>query len=199
MVLIASGHNASMNLSYQIGCDRPVYGKLPNPAVGPHCGVRLTLRPRAQLLGRNIGPDCLIQFSLGELRALDPAGSSDLAFELQLLESLDPALLIGEGRERPHGRFGFNKGGHDGACVIENPAFWQLIANHEFSWFISCFIFNSFSSHILPSLMYSVNYKIVKVIHIQFISKFISMSFPEFFPHIQPFLALGRLNKAPSL
>src|ERR1035438_7161516 len=121
-----------MNLAHEIGGDWPVSWKLPNPAVGPHRGVRLPLRPRTQLLRRNIRPDCFIQFSFGELSSLNPAGSSNLAFELQLLERLNPALLIREGSERPHGRLGFNKGGHYCACVIENPAFWQLVANHMF-------------------------------------------------------------------
>ena len=157
MILIASGHQLAVNLSHQIRGDGPVGGKLADPAVCPHRGVCLPLRTRTQLLGRNIGPNRLLKLSLGELRAFNSAGSSNLAFELQLLERLDPTLLVGKRGERTNSRLGFNQSFHDGVCVIENPAFWLLIANHEIVEFISGFIFSSFTTHILSSTVLSVN------------------------------------------
>lgn len=114
MVLVTSGHEAPMNLSHKIGRCGPVGRKLTNPSVGLHRGAGLPLRARMQFLWRHIGPDCLIQLSLGELRALYSARTCHLALELQLLERLDPALLVREGRERSHCGLGFNKGRHYG-------------------------------------------------------------------------------------
>jgi hypothetical protein len=79
MIVVASGHQAAMNLADKIGSDGPVGSELPDPAVGAHGGVRLALRSRTQLLRRNVGPDCFVQFPLGKLCAFNPAGAGHFA------------------------------------------------------------------------------------------------------------------------
>src|ERR1035438_1391175 len=133
----------AVNLPDEIDGNGPVGGKFPDPAVSHHGRARLPLRSRPQRLRRNIGPDRLIQLTLSEFRALDPAGSCDLALQLKFLERLDPALLIGQGRQRWNRRFGFYESSHNRACIVKDPAFWKLIANHSlFDSFTT-----SFSSH----------------------------------------------------
>ena len=107
-----------MNLPHQLRCDRLIGGKLHDPAVCLHRGARLPLRTCMQFLGRNVGPDRLIQLSLGELCTLNPAGSSHLTLELQLLERFDPALLKWQRGQCPHSRLGLDQSLHDGICVI---------------------------------------------------------------------------------
>jgi hypothetical protein len=43
MVIIASGHEAAMNLAHQVGGNGPVGRHFPNPSVSLHRGVRLPL------------------------------------------------------------------------------------------------------------------------------------------------------------
>ena len=119
--------------SHQVGRDWPVDRNRLDPAISLHRGTRLPLRSGTQFLGRYIGPNRLIELSLGELRALDSAGPGDLALQLQFLQRLNPAFLIRQRGEGLHRRLGLDKSRHDSGCVVENPAFWQLIANHMIS------------------------------------------------------------------
>ncbi len=132
MVLIASGHQTTMNLAHKIGGNRPVGGQFSNPAVSQHGRARLPLRSRSEFLRRNVRSDRLFKLPLRKLRALNPAGAGYFTLQLQFLQRLHPALLIGQSSQRLHRRFGFNKRSHNGACIVTNPALWKLIANHLF-------------------------------------------------------------------
>lgn len=128
MVVVAARDDEAMDLRDERFIDRPVVRNRGDPRVGRDRRGRLLLGTRVELLGRFAQRG--VELLLGEFGALDARRAGDLALQLEPLQLVGPAALIGDLGQREHGRFGACQLGQDAVRVVANPpAAGKLVSN----------------------------------------------------------------------